>query len=108
MPRLYPAPEAATVRRTEADFYYRFCRRLAAIGLRRRADQTPAEFAQALAAHDEAFNEAPQLVRAYYDVVFGRRALSTERRARIAGFLDRLRRLEQARLSEILAGWNQR
>lgn len=60
----------------EAEFYYRLCRRLEAMGLRRRAGQTPAEFAEQLASQHVAFAGVPELVRIYYGLVFGERTLS--------------------------------
>jgi hypothetical protein len=85
---------AAEARNPEAEFYHRFCRRLSALGLRRRPDQTPAEFADELAALWPTFREAPMLVRAYYLVTFGQRPLGTPTRTRIETFLRRLREID--------------
>lgn len=78
----------------EVDFYVRFSQRLQALGLTRRPDQTPAEFAEELAAHFPVFSEAPHLVQSYYEVMFGGRKLSNERRSRINSFLDRIGQIE--------------
>jgi len=79
----------------EVEFYHRFCRRLAAFGLRRRADQTPAEFAEELAGRHPMLDQGPELVWAYYEVAFGGRRLSPARQLRIEAFLQRLRRSER-------------
>jgi len=89
--RLRLAQTAGPSRGREVEFYQRFCRRLAAVGLRRRADQTPAEFARELAARSPTFADAPGLVHAYYEVAFGGHPLSPARRAGIEAFLNRLR-----------------
>ena len=93
--RWLAARSGAAIREREAEFYYRFCRRLAALGLRRRADQTPAEFARDLAGRSPLFEGAPALVDAYYEVVYGRLALGPARRAGIDGFLQRLRQAKR-------------
>jgi len=90
------------VRRSrEVDFYHRFCRCLAELGLARRPDQTPAEFAAELAGQNAAFEEAPSLVLAYYDVAFGGKSLSAPRRTRLEDFLARLRRLDRAGMEQL-------
>lgn len=83
----------------QAEFYVRFCRRLERFGLRRRPDQTPAEFAHELACQDARFAGATEVVRAYYDVAFGARSLSRERRERIESFLHELAGLDPAQLT---------
>lgn len=77
-------------RGVETAFYHRFCRYLEASGIRRKTGQTPAEFADELAERFGPMAEAPDLVGAYYEVAFGGRTLSPERRARIESFLERL------------------
>lgn len=84
----------STVQR-EAEFYSRFCRRLDALGLRRQAGQTAAEFAAELAERRPALRDAPRLVRAYYEVVYGRRTLPAETRAWIESFLGQLKRIDR-------------
>ncbi len=92
-----------TVRRAgpgpEAEFYLRFCRRLERLGLRRRRDQTPAEFASELACRHARLAGATELVRAYYDVAFGRQPLSRDRRENVEMFLRGLARLDPAQLA---------
>lgn len=78
----------------EAEFYYRFIRQLRSWGIQRRKDQTPAELAAGLAGQWPVLADAPELVRAYYDVVFGHRALSPSRRGRIELFLRQLAALD--------------
>jgi hypothetical protein len=85
---------AAEARNPEAEFYHRFCRRLSALGLRRRPDQTPAEFADELAALWPTFREAPRLVQAYYRVTFGQQPIGPVTRTRIETFLRRLREID--------------
>lgn len=79
----------------DVSFYHYFCRRAAVMGLRRRADQTPAEFAADLAARFPLFEPAPELVAGYYRVVFGGQTLPEEQRGRFEGFVRTL----QARTS---------
>ena len=75
-------------------------------GYNRRPDQTPAEFAAELAGHSAAFDEAPALVQAYYDVAFGGRRLSPEHNRSIEAFLEHLRKLSDrpSQPSAIVAG----
>jgi hypothetical protein len=82
----------------EAEFYMRFRRRAESLGLARPGHQTPAEYADELAQRFTVFREAPELVRAYYDVVFGRRAVPPDRRARIEAFLRSLRGISPSQL----------
>jgi protein-glutamine gamma-glutamyltransferase len=90
------------VRRSrEVEFYHRFCRYLAGLGLTRRSDQTPAEFAADLADQNAAFSEAPTLVQAYYDVAFGGKPLSAPRRTHLEDFLTRLGHLDRERLNQV-------
>ncbi len=101
IPRLKLALQPRTARDSmvlEVDFYRRFCHRLHDLGLSRRAEQTPAEFAMELAARFAELDDAPDLVRAYYEVAYGRRSLSVERRTRIQAFLRQLKRLDRERL----------
>ncbi|MBI4579440.1 MAG: DUF3488 domain-containing protein [Planctomycetes bacterium] len=79
----------------DAEFYYRFCRRLEALGLHRRAGQTPAEFADELAEAYPALRAAPDLVRLYYAVAYGGHSIAPHRRAWIEGFLRALRRVDR-------------
>ncbi len=78
-------------RSREVEFYYRFCRVLANMGITRSPEQTPAEFAADLAGRHAAFADAPGLVTSYYEVAFGGRPLSPERNRLIEAFLNRLR-----------------
>ncbi len=80
----------------EVEFYRRFLELTEALGWRRRADQTPAEFAQELAAQDPLLTAAQELVRDYYAVSFGQRDLEDADRSRIEAFLDRLRAYHRA------------
>jgi len=80
-------------RSREVEFYHRFCRFLADLGLTRRPDQTPAEFAADLAERYAILQEAPVLVQCYYDVAFGGHALTSQHRGTIEDFLRRLRHL---------------
>ncbi|HSW46236.1 MAG TPA: DUF3488 and DUF4129 domain-containing transglutaminase family protein [Phycisphaerae bacterium] len=79
--------------RPEVEFYQRFLLRLKHLGLQRRPEQTPAEFAEELARNWPAFAPAPELVQAYYGVVFGRRVLPDDHRVAIEAFLQALRSL---------------
>ena len=97
--RAHLARSAATARAPQAEFYHRFCRRLAGLGLRRRTDQTPREFAEDLARQWPALAEAPELVRAYYQVAFGGLELSPSRRSRIEAILKRLRQVDASALN---------
>ncbi len=100
VPRLRRLLQSRAVRDSlvmEVEFYRRFCHLLHDLGLTRRDEQTPAEFAAELAEHYADFSEAPDLVRAYYEVAYGRRSLSTERQTRIHTFLRRLKRLKRNR-----------
>lgn len=63
--------------------------------------ETPAEFAAELAVRNAAFEEAPSLVRAYYEVAFGGKSLSIPRRTRLEDFLARLRRLDRAGVEQL-------
>lgn len=81
----------------EVEFYHRFCRCLADLGVARRPDQTPAEFAAELAGREPTLREAPALVRAYYQVAFGDRRLSPEQARSIEAFLNDLRGLVAGR-----------
>jgi len=83
----------------EVDFYQRYCRRLAALGLQRAAWQTPAEFAAELAARFPCMRPAPMLVAAYYEAVYGGQEPRPAQRLRIEAFLHRLRRLDPAGLA---------
>lgn len=80
-------------RSREVEFYHRFCRFVADLGLTRKPDQTPAEFAAELAGCHAILQEAPALVRSYYDVAFGGHTLSPEHNGAIEDFLRRLRNL---------------
>src|SRR5262249_51706482 len=71
-------------------FYTRFCRQLENWGMRRTAGQTPAEFAEDVAARYPLCRQAPDLVQAYYDVAFGGKTLSSERLAKLQEFLAEL------------------
>jgi transglutaminase-like putative cysteine protease len=86
----------ATGRAGDALFYHRLCRRLSALGFRRRPEQTPAEFAADLAARDPRLQPAVNLVKAYYGVTYGREGLSPERREEFEGFLRQLSRIDRA------------
>lgn len=88
----------------EAEFYSRFCRRVEALGLRRRPDQTPAEFAADLSAAHPMLRAAPELVRIYYALVFGRQPVSPERASWIEQFLEQLKRLDRDSLTTSGAG----
>lgn len=83
----------------DAGLYHRFRRRLMALGLRKRPEQTPAEFAAELAAQYPAMAPAPELISAYYEVIYGGRALSEERRSRFESFLDGLHHLDRSALT---------
>ncbi|HOW72984.1 MAG TPA: transglutaminaseTgpA domain-containing protein [Phycisphaerae bacterium] len=83
----------------DAEFYRRFRRRLRSLGLRRPADQTPAEFAAELARRYPSLSDAPSVVRAYYRVAFGRGGLLPSEKAHIEAFLQRLRTLDPAQLA---------
>lgn len=96
--QLYPTIPG---RRRQVDFYRRFCQRLEALGLSRPRGQTPAEFAHELAEQSELFHEAPELVRAYYEVAFGGRDLPPERAERIEAFLRRLTRTDRRRIEPV-------
>jgi hypothetical protein len=78
----------------QVDFYLQFLRRLQALGIRRPADQTPAEFARDLAARHPALGPASEVVQAYYEVAFGDHALDSDRRRRIDTFLARLKKAD--------------
>ncbi len=86
-------------RREEVEFYHRYCRRLASLGLQRPAWQTPAEFAAELAARFPCLRPAPMLVAAYYEAVYGLQEPRPAQRLRIEAFLKRLHRLDPARLA---------
>lgn len=86
-------------RSREVEFYHRYCRFLADVGVTRRPDQTPAEFAADLAARHAILQDAPVLVRCYYDVAFGGHTLSPEHRGAIEAFLRRLRNLTAEELT---------
>jgi hypothetical protein len=88
--RYYRAHHQVRHRPAEADFYYRFCRLLAESGWKRHPDQTPAEFARWLSAQSEYFNLAPELVQAYYNVVFGGRSLSRDQQSRFETYIRNL------------------
>lgn len=88
----------------EAEFYSRFCRRVEALGLRRRPDQTPAEFAADVAAAHPVLQAAPELIRVYYALVFGRQPVSPERASWIEEFLEQLKRLDRDSLTTSTAG----
>ncbi len=79
----------------EAEFYHRFCHRIESWGLTRRTGQTPAEFAEELAARLPICTEAPHLVQAYYDVAFGGHRLTAAGRSRIEAFLARLKETDR-------------
>ncbi len=83
-----------------AEFYERYCRKLEDLGLQRRRDQTPAEFADELAASYPALADAPALVHAYYEVIFGGRRLLPTVYDRLEQFLMSLQQLERPQLSE--------
>ncbi|NLX21664.1 MAG: DUF3488 domain-containing transglutaminase family protein [Phycisphaerae bacterium] len=85
-------------RRGEEEFYERFRRRMGHLGLHRRPQQTPAEFAAELAIRYPVLGNAPELVAAYYEVSFGRRHLSADQRSRIEGFLKNLAGVDPYRL----------
>lgn len=74
----------------EVAFYYRFARQMSVWGLQRRPEQTPAEFAAELAGRFPVLADAPDLVRAYYQVLFGRQRLLPARREAIDAYLLRL------------------
>lgn len=104
--RLLRRVRAAMVRRSllaarhsGAEFYDRFCRALAVLGLRRRADETPAEFADSLARRYPALEPARQVIAVYYAVVFGRHRPSHDECTRIDDFLRMLRRMSRESLS---------
>lgn len=78
-------------RSRQVKFYVRFCQLLAGMNLHRQAGQTPAEFAEQLAARHPDLRDAPAIVQAYYEVAFGGRDLSPERSRFIEDFLSRLR-----------------
>jgi len=82
----------------DAVFYYRLCRRLSALGLRRRPDQTPAEFAADVAARHPALRPATEVVSAYYGVIYGNHSLSPDRRQAFEEFLHKLNGLDRAAL----------
>ncbi len=82
----------------DAVFYHRLCRRLAALGLRRRPDQTPAEFAADVAARHPALRPATEVVSAYYGVIYGNHGLSPDRRQAFEEFLRKLNGLDRASL----------
>ena len=63
-------------------------------------DRFKNEFAGQLAGRAGVFDDAPNLVHAYYEVVFGRRRLSPERLDHIQAFLERIRRLDKTQLDE--------
>lgn len=95
---LYNRPRPG--RSSDVLFYHRLCRRLSALGLRRRPEQTPAEFAADLAARFPVLQPAADLVSAYYGVVYGGQALSAQRRADFESFLRQLHGLDRATLGE--------
>lgn len=82
----------------EVEFYDRFCRRLDTLGLRRRADQTPAEFARQLSAAHPALQDAPELVRLYYGQAFGGQSPPPDRMIWIEDFLAAIKRLDRTGL----------
>ncbi|HOA74824.1 MAG TPA: transglutaminaseTgpA domain-containing protein [Phycisphaerae bacterium] len=84
--------------RAEVEFYTRFCRRLESLGLHRRPDQTPAEFADELATRHPALQDAPELIRLYYGQAFGNRPVPPDRRFWIEQFLRQLKQIDPASL----------
>ncbi len=74
----------------ELEFYIRFCRCLDRWGIRRGPGQTSAELAAELASRLPPYEDAPDLVDAYYAVAFGGKRLAPAHCERIESFLSRL------------------
>jgi hypothetical protein len=77
-------------------FYQQLCRRLSALGFRRRPEQTPAEFIADLAARHPILSPAAELVNAYYQIIYGGLELAPQRRSEFEGFLQQLNSLDRA------------
>ncbi len=77
-----------------AEFYARYCRRLSALDLDRPGSLTPYEHAQSLAQRLPDFADAPQLVKLYYQVLYGAARLSAQHKAWADDVLERLARLQ--------------
>lgn len=86
-------------RREDTEFYSRFCRQTARLGIERKSTQTPAEFAMELTGRSPLLDAAPSLVEAYYAIVYGGESLPPDRLENIDRFLERLGRLNRGQFT---------